>query len=285
MAPPTGLASTSSLLSYRGLVSSQPLCLPVHQVWGDCSVLATWSLLTRSLALPRIIVIWRRGLPPQAWALSFSLAHLSEMSAAGSGLAWHVQSGQAGGLLAGCLPSGPTRARFHTACRSGSRLFVLLSHMIVRLHTFLSVTGVAILRHLRSPCIGCDAQWTMGRRPSSVPAISPFLVQPDEATPNSYLHCSIRMPALLLASSVVKLCRFWFSGVKVQLSCFLPVDAHSGAVFEFSDDFVHFTSCRQPSDIVHQGLTFESWDPLRNPLHEPWGANFKHYRRQRWALR
>jgi len=93
-----------------------------------------------------------------------------------------------------------------------------------------------------------------------------FLVISDKAAPNYYLRCYLPLQVLHVAPSVGEECRFCFWTVNLQLPLFCPVDGHSGAGRECSDNWVYFASRCHPSDIFLEGLTFDSRDPLFNQL-------------------
>jgi len=66
--------------------------------------------------------------------------------------------------------------------------------------------------------------------------------------------------------SVGEECRFGFCGVKLQIPSSHLVNALSGAGFECLDNLVYVAPSCHSSDLVHDGLTFDSGDPLLNPF-------------------
>jgi len=101
------------------------------------------------------------------------------------------------------------------------------------------------------------------QRPGLVP------VKPDKAVPHCYLGCLLLTQVILVPSSTCSKFPFIFCGIKLQLSSFRPVDAHSGAGLEVVDDLVNIVRRSYPSDFVHTVQAFTSGYPFRNPFHEP----------------
>jgi len=65
-----------------------------------------------------------------------------------------------------------------------------------------------------------------------------FLVKPDNAVSNSYLHSSLRIELLPGALPTDEECNFSYCSVKLPLPAICAVDAHAGADFKFSNDIV-----------------------------------------------
>lgn len=74
---PLDQASLGSRLLCDAHAPSWPLCLLVHQVYGNCRALSTWILRNYLVAVLSAIVVLCQGPPLLVWSLCLSLLHLS----------------------------------------------------------------------------------------------------------------------------------------------------------------------------------------------------------------
>jgi len=147
-------------------------------------LILSWNRCIYAYSPHLLRYFWR--VPVTKINFAHTVADRSELSAPCPRLTWLVDTGDAAGHLASCVPSDSTRARFHTAHWPGHRVIVLLSHLQLPLLMILWVTGVMLLQRSHCSSTRCDTAWALCGHPFRPPVTSPL----------PWYHRRIRSPLL-----------------------------------------------------------------------------------------